>query len=144
MADVHEPKVRSYNMSRVKGKDTKPEMNVRQYLHQKGFRYNLHGKFRGTKLPGRPDLVLPAYKTVIFVHGCFWHAHDGCKHFKIPETRREWWREKLLGNRERDLKNIDQLKEEGWKVIVIWTCELKRDFEGRMCEVEEAINREPE
>ncbi len=83
MADVHEPETRSYNMSRIKGKDTKPEMLVRKFLHANGFRYRLHVK----KLPGKPDLVLPKYNSVIFVHGCFWHVHEGCRYFKIPETK---------------------------------------------------------
>jgi DNA mismatch endonuclease (patch repair protein) len=112
-------------MSRVKSKDTKPEIQVRKYLHAAGFRYTLLGKYKGKKLPGKPDLTLPAYKTVVFVHGCFWHAHKGCKYFKIPETRRDFWTNKLFGNRERDLKNENELKERGWRVFVVWTCELK-------------------
>lgn len=128
MADVHEPEVRSYNMSRIKGKNTKPEMLVRKYLHSKGFRYNLHGKYKGKVLPGRPDLVLPKYKTVIFVHGCFWHAHEGCKYFKLPKTRTEWWKEKLYGNKTRDEKHQQELEELGWKVIVIWECKVKKEL----------------
>ncbi|HKL39245.1 MAG TPA: DNA mismatch endonuclease Vsr [Cryomorphaceae bacterium] len=125
MADVHEPAVRSYNMSRVKSKNTKPEIQVRKHLHAAGFRYTLRGKNKGEKLPGKPDIILPAYKSVVFVHGCFWHAHDDCKFFKIPETRRDFWKKKLLGNRERDIKNEQDLKKRGWKVFVIWTCQLK-------------------
>ena len=121
MADVHEPETRSYNMSQISGKDTKPEMMVRKFLHGNGFRYRLHVK----DLPGKPDLVLPKYNSVIFVHGCFWHAHVGCKYFKIPTTRTEWWKNKLFGNRERDKKYIRQLEDLGWNVIVIWECELK-------------------
>ncbi|MEX0608148.1 MAG: DNA mismatch endonuclease Vsr [Balneolaceae bacterium] len=123
MADVHEPETRSYNMSQIKGKDTKPEMLVRKFLHANGFRYRLHVK----ELPGKPDLVLPKYNSVIFVHGCFWHAHEGCKYFKIPESRTEFWKEKLFGNKERDEKHIQALKELGWNVIVVWECELKPD-----------------
>lgn len=125
MADVHEPEVRSYNMSRIKGKDTKPEMKVRKYLHAQGFRYNLHGKYKGQILPGKPDLVLPKYKTVIFVHGCFWHVHEGCKYFSLPKTRTEWWKDKLYKNKARDEKHQRELEEMGWKVIVIWECEVK-------------------
>ncbi|PWN05450.1 very short patch repair endonuclease [Rhodohalobacter mucosus] len=121
MADVHEPKTRSYNMSQISGKDTKPEMIVRKFLHSNGFRYSLHRK----DLPGKPDLVLPKYNSVIFVHGCFWHAHEGCKYFKIPETRTEWWKEKLHKNKERDKKHIQELEEMGWNVIVVWECETK-------------------
>lgn len=121
MADVHEPKVRSYNMSRIRGKDTKPEIIVRKFLHANGFRYRLHVN----NLPGKPDIVLSKYNTVIFVHGCFWHAHEGCKYFKIPQTKTEWWKEKLFGNKKRDEMHIGQLKNMGWNVIVVWECELK-------------------
>ena len=123
MADVHEPETRSYNMSQIQAKDTKPEMVVRKFLHANGFRYRLHVK----GLPGKPDLVSPKYNTVIFVHGCFWHAHEGCKYFKIPKTRTEWWKEKLYRNKERDEKHIQELEEMGWNVIVVWECELKSD-----------------
>lgn len=121
MADVHEPEIRSYNMSQISGKDTKPEMMVRKFLHANGFRYRLHVK----NLPGIPDLVLPKYNSVIFVHGCFWHAHEGCKYFKLPQTRSDWWKEKLFNNKVRDERHIEKLKEEGWNVIVVWSCELK-------------------
>jgi DNA mismatch endonuclease (patch repair protein) len=108
-------------MSQIKGKDTKPELLVRRYLHANGFRYRLHVK----TLPGKPDLVLTKYKTVIFINGCFWHAHEGCKYFKLPKSRSAWWEEKLLANRERDQVAVEALKESGWKVIVVWECELK-------------------
>jgi len=127
MADVHEPETRSYNMSQISGKDTKPEMMVRKFLHGNGFRYRLHVK----DLPGKPDLVLPKYNSVVFVHGCFWHAHEGCKYFKIPKTRTEWWKNKLLGNRERDKKHISQLERLDWNVIVVWGCELKKERRSR-------------
>lgn len=123
MADVHEPEVRSYNMSQIKGKNTKPEIMVRKYLHAKGFRYGLHNK----KLPGKPDLVLRRYKTVIFVHGCFWHGHEGCRYFVIPKTRTEWWTDKINRNKDNDLKHITNLKQAGWRIITIWECELKPD-----------------
>lgn len=123
MADVHNKTTRSYNMSRIKGKDTKPELLVRNFLFAKGFRYKLHDK----KLPGKPDIVLPKYKTVIFVHGCFWHGHKNCKYFKIPSTRTEWWTAKINRNTELDTLNITSLKKQGWKIITIWECELKKD-----------------
>lgn len=126
MADVHEPKTRSYNMSQIKATDTKPEMIVRKYLHSQGFRYRLHVK----DLPGKPDLVLPKYKTVIFVHGCFWHAHEGCEYFKMPKSRIDYWKPKLLGNRERDQQHYRKLNEIGWEVIIIWECELKSEEIG--------------
>lgn len=108
-------------MSQIKGKDTKPEMLVRKFLFSNGFRYRLHDK----KLSGKPDLVLPKHKTVIQVHGCFWHGHKGCKYFVIPKTRTRWWKEKIEGNIERDQIAEKELKSQGWKVIVIWECELK-------------------
>jgi len=120
MADVHSKAVRSYNMSRIKGKDTKPEILVRRFLHANGFRFRLHVK----KLPGKPDIVLPKYRTVIFVHGCFWHGHKGCKYFVIPKTRTEWWLNKINRNIFNDTKAIKALKKEGWKVIVLWECGL--------------------
>lgn len=123
MSDVHDTKTRSYNMSQIQAKDTEPEMIVRKFLHANGFRYRLHVK----DLPGKPDLVLPKYNSVIFVHGCFWHAHKRCKYFKIPESRTEFWKNKLLANRERDRQNIKELKNRGWNVIVVWECELKKE-----------------
>jgi DNA mismatch endonuclease (patch repair protein) len=123
MPDVHTKEQRSFNMSRIKGKDTKPEMLVRKYLHAQGFRYKLHDK----TLPGKPDLVLPKYKTVLFVHGCFWHGHTNCRYFKIPQTRTEWWTEKINKNIANDLNAIKMLKKEGWKIITLWECDLKSD-----------------
>jgi len=125
--DVHEPEIRSYNMSRIKGKNTKPEMMVRKLLHAQGYRFRLHGKYRGKLLPGKPDLVLPRHKTVIFVHGCFWYGHENCKYFKIPQTRTEWWTAKIKRNKELDLQHQKALKELGWKVLEIYQCELKKD-----------------
>lgn len=119
--DVHEPEVRSYNMSQIKGKNTKPEMLVRKFLFSKGFRYRLHVK----NLPGKPDIVLPKYKTAIFVHGCFWHGHEGCKYFVVPKTRTEWWLNKINRNKEIDEKNLYALRQESWRVLTIFECELK-------------------
>lgn len=121
MADVHTKETRSYNMSRIKGKDTKPEMLVRRFLHAKGLRYRLHVK----TLPGKPDIVLPKYNTVIFVHGCFWHGHKHCKYFVAPKTRTDWWLKKINGNITNDAKAVNTLKKKRWKIITIWTCELK-------------------
>jgi DNA mismatch endonuclease (patch repair protein) len=122
MADVHSKETRSYNMSRIRSKDTKPEMLVRKFLHKNGFRYRLHVK----DLPGKPDIVLPKYKTVIFIHGCFWHGHEGCKYYVVPKTRTEWWLNKIKLNISNDLKSKQELIEQGWKIIEIWECELKR------------------
>lgn len=121
MPDVHDKKTRSYNMSRIKGKDTKPELVVRKYLFSRGFRYRLHDR----KLPGKPDLVLPKYKSVVFVHGCYWHGHENCKYFVPPKTRTEWWLDKIGKNKLRDKDNISKLRRSGWNVILIFECELK-------------------
>ena len=121
MTDVHDKVTRSYNMSRIKGTNTKPEMLVRKFLFSKGFRYRINDK----KLPGKPDIVLPKYKTVIFVNGCFWHGHENCKYFKLPKTRTEWWKEKIEKNIENDLNKHSQLYELGYRVLIIWECEIK-------------------
>ena len=121
MADVHSPETRSYNMSQIRAKDTKPEMLVRKFLHSQGFRYRLHDK----KLPGKPDMVLPKYKTVIFVHGCFWHGHKNCKYYVVPKTRTDWWLNKINGNIANDKKAMTALKKDGWKIITVWECQLK-------------------
>ena len=119
--DVHDKKTRSYNMSRIKGKNTKPEEIVRKYLFSKGFRYRKNDK----KLPGTPDIVLPKYKTVIFVNGCFWHGHKDCRYFVIPKTNTDFWLNKINTNIERDKRKQEALKELGWNVVVVWECELK-------------------
>ena len=107
-------------MSRVSGKNTKPEIAVRSLLHNLGFRFRLHRK----DLPGKPDITLPKYKKVIFVHGCFWHGHEDCPRSKRPSTNEEFWREKLDKNIERDKATVNALKELGWEVLTVWTCEV--------------------
>lgn len=134
MADVHDIATRSYNMSQIKGRDTKPEMLVRKYLHNHGIRYRLHNK----KLSGKPDLTLKKYNTVIFVNGCFWHGHKGCKYFVMPKTRTKWWQEKIEETKNRDNKAIKNLKAQGWKPIIIWECELKP--EKRIATLESLYN----
>jgi len=121
MADVHTKEIRSYNMSQIRSKNTKPELIVRKYLFANGFRYRLHSK----SLPGKPDIVLPKYRTVIFVHGCFWHGHEGCKYFVVPKTRTKWWKDKINTNNANDKKVSKILKSLGWKVLTIFECELK-------------------
>src|SRR5687767_4640081 len=121
MADVHTTEIRSYNMSRISSTNTKPEILVRRFLHANGFRYKLHDK----SLPGKPDIVLPKYKTVIFVHGCFWHGHGHCRYYVIPKTKTEWWVNKINGNIAHDKKATLALRELGWSVIDIWECQLK-------------------
>ena len=120
--DVHSKETRSFNMSRIKGKNTKPEILVRKYLFSQGLRYRLYSK----KLPGRPDIVLQKYHMVIFIHGCFWHGHEGCRYFVVPKTRTEWWLNKINTNRENDRKNCELLKEMKWNVITVWECSLKK------------------
>jgi len=110
-------------MSRIKGKDTKPEMLVRKFLFSQGFRYRLHDK----KLPGKPDIVLPKYKTVLFTHGCFWHGHGGCRYYVVPKTKTEWWLNKINTNKMNDEKAVGKLSDNGWNVITIWECDLKND-----------------
>ena len=134
MADVHTKVQRSYNMSRIRSTNTKPEMLVRKFLFANGFRYKLHGltpnpspQGEGKKkfLPGKPDIVLPKYRSVIFIHGCFWHGHANCKYFTIPKTRTKWWTDKINTNKVNDAKAVRALKKDGWKIIVVWECKLK-------------------
>ena len=113
---------RSWNMSRIKSKDTAPEMQVRSALHHAGYRFRLHVK----DLPGKPDIVLPKYKTVIFVHGCFWHRHKGCSNATMPSTNQEFWKEKFKRNVDRDKREQAELKKLGWNVIVVWECEVDK------------------
>ena len=122
MADVHTPEQRSYNMSRIRSKNTKPEELVRKFLFSQGFRYRKND----ARLPGKPDIVLPKYKTVIFVNGCFWHGHEGCRYFVWPKNNAEFWEEKITGNIQRDKHNHQLLSNQGWRVIEIWECQLKR------------------
>lgn len=126
MTDTLTSEQRSRNMAAIKGKDTKPEMIVRKYLFSQGLRYRLHDK----KLPGCPDIVLKKYKTVIFIDGCFWHGHEGCKYFKIPKSNIFYWDQKIRGNKARDIANEYVLQTQGWNVIRVWECEIKK-IEGR-------------
>lgn len=122
MADVHDKMTRSFNMSQIHGKNTKPEEIVMKYLFAQGLRYRKNDK----RYPGHPDIVLPKYKTVIFVHGCFWHLHKGCSRAKLPTSNVEFWRKKLSANAERDIKEKNELEAIGWRVLVVWECQLKK------------------
>lgn len=122
MADVHTPEQRSYNMSRIHSKNTRPEELVRKFLFSQGFRYRKND----AKLPGKPDIVLPKYKAVIFVNGCFWHGHEGCRYFVWPKNNAEFWKEKITGNIQRDKHNHQLLANQGWRVIEIWECQLMK------------------
>lgn len=123
MADVHTPAQRSYNMSRIRSKDTAPEVRLRSLLHQSGLRFRLHGK----DLPGRPDIVLPGAKVAVFVHGCFWHRHQGCRYSSMPSSNVDFWEQKFGRTVERDQENIQSLGDLGWEVIVAWECQVKGD-----------------
>lgn len=113
---------RSWNMSRIRSTETKPEERVRKYLFLKGFRYRKNDK----RLPGKPDIVLPKYRTVIFINGCFWHCHKGCSRANVPKSNLEYWKVKLENNVRRDLEEYQRLAELGWKVLVVWECELNK------------------
>lgn len=137
--DVHNKEIRSYNMSRIKGKKTKPEEVVAKYLFANGFRYRRNVK----GLPGTPDIVLKKYRTVIFVNGCFWHCHEGCKWFVLPETNAEFWKKKFDCNRERDKQNYKKIQDDGWNVIIVWECEIRHSDRKMRLEtlVEEIIRQ---
>jgi DNA mismatch endonuclease (patch repair protein) len=136
MADVHTKEVRSYNMSQIRSKNTKPELVVRKYLFAKGFRYRLHSKY----LPGKPDIVLPKYRTVIFVHGCFWHGHEGCKYFVVPKTKIEWCLNKIAKNQQLDKEHIKKLRSDKWNVITLFECKLKKaNIDSTLDTIEESL-----
>lgn len=121
MADKLSLEQRSALMGRIRGKDTKVELMVRRYLHRQGFRFRIHDR----RLPGSPDIVLPKYRTVVFVHGCFWHGHEVCGLYRKPRTNTEFWEQKVLANRVRDQRNQEELEKRGWRVIIVWECELR-------------------
>ena len=123
MADIVSPEIRSRMMSTIRGRDTKPEMLVRRHLHGLGFRYRLSPR----DLPGRPDLVLPRHKVAIFVHGCFWHGHDGCRFATVPATRTEFWTAKIAANKARDAAAEEKLRALGWRLAIVWECALRSD-----------------
>lgn len=128
MADRLTPEKRSWNMSQIRGKDTAIEVRVRKYLFGLGYRYRKNDK----RLPGKPDIVLPKYRTMIFIHGCFWHRHPGCKDATTPKTRTEFWREKFSRNVENDRKHKEQLEADGWQVITLWECDINKRFDETM------------
>jgi len=140
MADKFSKEKRSSIMSHISGKETKPEVLVRKLLFDKGLRYRKNVK----SLRGKPDIVLPKYRTVVFIHGCFWHGHEGCHKAKLPDTRREFWEKKISENMNRDKADIDTLKKENWKIITIWQCEINNIVkrEKRVEALISAIKRE--
>ena len=137
MADKITPEHRSWNMSRIKGKDTKIEVKVRSWLFAKGFRFRKNDR----RYPGTPDVVLPKYRTVIFINGCFWHRHEGCRYATTPKTRTEFWQKKFDRNVANDIRHKEELEAIGWNVITVWECELKKNlFEETMQGLKERIN----
>lgn len=122
MVDIVDPKTRSRMMSGIRGKNTKPELVVRKALHRAGLRFRLHAK-----LPGKPDLVFPKYRSVVFVHGCFWHRHEGCRFATTPASNTEFWKEKFKSNMQRDARVKQQLEALGWRVFIVWACDLRPD-----------------
>ena len=135
MVDKVSIETRSKIMSKIRSKNTKPEIRVRKFLFSKGFRYRLHVK----KLPGSPDIVLPKYRTVVFVNGCFWHGHENCRISHIPKSSTEFWETKIKKNQERDIRDLNSLYEKGWRSIVVWECQLDNNFTGIMEKVESYI-----
>jgi DNA mismatch endonuclease (patch repair protein) len=132
MADyAHSKEVRSYNMSRIRSKNTKPEEIVGKFLFSKGFRYRKNDK----RYAGCPDIVLPKHRTVIFINGCFWHSHEGCSDFVIPKSNQDYWVPKLVKNRERDKENYEALRKDGWHVLVVWECEMKKSVKDKRLEL---------
>ena len=135
MADIKTKESRSFNMSRIRGTNTQPEVKVRQYLFSKGFRYRKNDK----RLPGTPDIVLPKYHTVVFVNGCYWHRHANCKYATTPSSNAEFWITKFSKNVENDKKNSIALTSMGWAVLTVWECEIKKDFDATMIRLESQI-----
>lgn len=140
MTDRISPQRRSWNMSRIRGKDTKPEVMLRSLLHREGFRFKLHA----AELPGKPDIVLPRYRTVIFVHGCFWHRHEGCRNSTTPKSRADFWQEKFRRTVERDRQKEETLELAGWKVLTAWECELRENPDGLVRRLSNQIVASPE
>lgn len=139
MTDRITPEHRSWNMSRIKGKDTKIEVKVRSWLFSKGFRFRKNDR----RYPGTPDIVLPKYKTVIFINGCFWHRHEGCRYATTPKTRTEFWMNKFEKNVENDRMHKEELETMGWRVITLWECELKKNsFEDTMNRLEQQLHND--
>ena len=137
MTDSLTTERRSWNMSRIRGKDTVIELKVRRFLFSEGFRYRIHVR----NLPGKPDIVLKKYRTVIFIHGCFWHRHQGCKDATIPKTRTEFWMDKFQKNVINDESHVESLAFMGWNVIVLWECEIERKFDNTMAALLEKLKK---
>ena len=138
MADSLTTERRSWNMSRIRGANTKPELTLRSLLHRAGYRFRLHDR----TLPGKPDIVLKKHRTVVFVHGCFWHRHSGCKNCTMPSTRAEFWADKFAATVERDRRKESELRDLGWHVITVWECELSRHPDAVVSEIVAQLERD--
>jgi len=132
--DIFDRKKRSEIMKKVSGKNTNPEITVRKLLHRMGYRFRLHP----LNLPGKPDIVLPKYKKIILIHGCFWHGHEGCKRSQLPNTNRDFWRDKISKNKDRDKIVIEKLKRLGWSILIIWDCEIRK---RNLADLEEKLEK---
>lgn len=139
MTDKLTPEQRSWNMAQIKSKDTRPELMVRSMLHRAGYRFTVNGP-RNKTLPGKPDIVLPKYRTVLFVHGCFWHRHPNCKDATTPKTNTAFWQEKFDKNTARDRRNQRALKKLGWHVLIVWTCQLEKNPAAVLQKVVSSLN----
>lgn len=137
MADTVSPEVRSRMMSRIRSQDTAPERRVRSFLHRRGLRFRKNDR----RFPGRPDAVFPKHRTVLFIHGCFWHQHPGCREGRIPDSNRKYWEPKLLGTVHRDQQHRKAIEDQGWRVLVAWECELE---ENRLLELSQKITSPPD
>jgi DNA mismatch endonuclease, patch repair protein len=137
MTDVHDPKTRSYNMSRIRGRNTQPEVRLRSLLHRGGLRFRIHK----ASLPGKPDIVLNKYRAVVFVNGCFWHRHEGCRYCTTPKTRPDFWDKKFSDTVERDRAKREQLEQAGWRVFIVWECELRQNAEETATKLIEQIKQ---
>lgn len=122
-------------MAAIRSKNTKPELQVRRGLHSRGYRYRVNVN----SLPGRPDLVMRKYNAVVFVHGCFWHAHRGCRYFQLPKTRPDFWKEKLGSNEKRDVRDVGLLLDQGYRVAIVWECAIKQDLSSVLIDLEEFL-----
>ncbi|MDP2738626.1 MAG: DNA mismatch endonuclease Vsr [Pseudorhodobacter sp.] len=140
MAETKEPLTRSQMMARIRSADTKPELVLRRGLHAAGFRFRLHAR----TLPGSPDIVMRKHRCAIFVHGCFWHGHEGCRNFRIPRSRPEFWTAKIDGNRERDLRSINALLQDDWRVLVVWECATRSIYVDNLVRIIAAWLQSPE
>jgi DNA mismatch endonuclease (patch repair protein) len=138
MADKWDTATRSRTMSRIRSRDTKPELVVRSLLHRQGYRFRLHRK----DLPGRPDIVLPRYRTVVFIHGCFWHQHKACPAGHMPKSRQDYWEPKLARNVKRDAKHRRQLRAQGWQVLTVWECQIKRNPKKVLGRLRQALEQQ--